>query len=234
MANISRVKLGSLECIQVINNSKAPYIVLLHGYGANADDLFSLWEIWQTAECNWIFPHGPQNVDFGGMWAGKAWFPIEQTALAHLGAPRSKELFANYFSEGIATSLKLLDEFLIHLSKHNEIVLGGFSQGAMMASHLLMNSSIHFKAIILMSATLLGVSKLQKLYNEENKNTPIFQSHGMNDAVLNIGGALDLKNHLLNKEMKVEYHEFMGGHEIPQSIVLEIKRFLAKNLNSST
>ena len=53
-----------------------------------------------------------------------------------------------------------------------------------------------------------------------------FQSHGEQDPVLSIEGAVGLKNLLTECGHEVKFFKFSGQHEIPPNILQETVRFL--------
>ena len=134
--------------------------------------------------------------------------------------------------EQIEKSLEQV-EGVLRLSQfqdHN-LVLLGFSQGAMMCSHLGHRLSEKIKAMVLFSGNILGESRLKESYASTENQFPVFQSHGNSDPVLGLNGATELRDFFTNQGHRVDYLEFSGGHEIPMEVLNRTKDFLAKNIN---
>jgi phospholipase/carboxylesterase len=60
--------------------------------------------------------------------------------------------------------------------------------------------------------------------------TPIFQSHGRTDALLPFSVAETLRDKLRTAGALVEWHQFVGGHEIPPGVLAELSMFLRARL----
>src|SRR5690606_23585762 len=72
--------ISGIETLCVENKDPTTAIVLLHGYGANMQDLYPLWEIWDNKKYNWYFPNGILPLPMGH-YEGRAWFSIDMEAL---------------------------------------------------------------------------------------------------------------------------------------------------------
>ncbi|EPJ32124.1 phospholipase/Carboxylesterase family protein, partial [Chlamydia psittaci 06-1683] len=99
-----------------------------------------------------------------------------------------------------------------------DIILGGFSQGAMITTHLILSSKIPYRGALICSGALL----LEKGW-ENNINlcakVPFIQSHGYQDTILPYYHGERL-NQLLSSRLHGEFISFNGGHEIP-AVVLQ-------------
>jgi phospholipase/carboxylesterase len=124
-------------------------------------------------------------------------------------------------------SLDNLKVEISHLkSNYNKIIMGGFSQGSMVALELFLTSNHLFDGLFLLSSALLDYS----FSSLHKSNCPIFQSHGVQDQVLKISLGRQLHNKLTPKS-KVEYMEFQGGHEIPPSVLEALYIYIQKQLS---
>lgn len=110
---------------------------LLHGFGATANDLVPLAPELAVAR-RWEFPHAPVPITVAGMSYGRAWFPRKEDQL-------QQALFGTYFQnlramepEGLAEAARavraLMDERGV---RWDHLILGGFSQGAMVVAEIL-------------------------------------------------------------------------------------------------
>lgn len=103
-------------------------VVLLHGYGANGDDLISLGRVWQKylPYTAFMAPNAPSACAHSPFF-GRQWFDLSQwTQEALLAGVRSAAPELNAFIDAELQKRNLGDE---------DLVIGGFSQGAMMALH---------------------------------------------------------------------------------------------------
>lgn len=228
-------KLGSIQCLENLNFSgpdgQEQWIILFHGYGADAYDLRSLSEVIQTPKpANWLFPQGVLEVPIGPGWTGRAWWPIDVMALQEAqmrGEPRD-------LSKENPESLPKLREKILEAIKQlkvpwNQIVIGGFSQGAMLATDIFLNAPEAPKGLIIMSGALICKDDWkQKAQNR--KGSKFFQSHGQSDGVLAHRGGAQLETMLISSGMEGRLMTFQGGHEIPMNVIAKMNEYL-KTLN---
>ena len=209
-------------CLESPNNDTA--VVMLHGYGASMNDLMPLWEMWHQPNFNWYFPNGVLALPMG-YYEGRAWFPIDMAKLQdaiNKGIPRD---MAGSVPEHFDETITVLQTFLNELkTRHKKIIVGGFSQGAMCASHLAVAAGSVVDGVVLMSGNLVAESKFPKAA----KSVPFYQSHGVQDPVLSAQGAKELETKLLNLGFQGKLVTFQGGHEIPMSVINGVKTFLTQ------
>ena len=87
-------------------------------------------------------------------------------------------------------------------------------------------------ALILMSGTLLAEA-IWKPRMPRLAGVPVFQSHGMHDAMLPCSVAELMRDELGAAGAKVSWHEFHGGHEIPPSVLDGVTALLATTGSTS-
>src|SRR5262245_8279285 len=130
---MARVQLGKLESLTRLGSTKGHNVVLLHGFGADASDLFPVAEVLDPDEnWNFYFPEAPIEVPIGDMWTGRGWFPISVRDL------ESGVDFTKVRPPGMDESARAVDDMLFHLNSE-KLVLGGFSQGAMISMEVALN-----------------------------------------------------------------------------------------------
>ena len=197
-----------------------PVIALLHGFGADFSDLATLAEWIQPSlktPHTWLFFNAPHTVELGPHMQGRAWFPL-----------RLAELEANGFDfetkqpEGMQKAVdRVLQALKDAAQKLNfqlsDLVLGGFSQGAMIASHVAAQSPTALKGLTLFSAALVDRSKLES--SRQLRKLSYFQSHGTQDPLLELNGAEKLERILIEQGARGMLLTFRGGHEIPQHVL---------------
>ena len=218
------VDIAGIEALRLKSNNSHTAIVFFHGYGANMHDLFPLWELWHQNDFNWYFPNGVQSLPMG-YYEGRAWFSIDMQKLEEAMRTGTHREMANSIPPELDETLHRMEHFILELAKtHKQIILGGFSQGAMCASHLAMKDSFVTDGLVLLSGSLLAQEKLPKA----TRAIPFYQSHGSNDPILPMSGAKELERKLHAMNFKGKLHEFQGGHEIPPTVIKDVKNFLAQ------
>lgn len=218
----SLVNIGNVETLQVIGKDPSVGVIFFHGYGANMHDLFPLWEIWHADKFNWYFPNGVHSLNMG-YYEGRAWFSIDIAKLEEaIRTGRHREMKTTVPPE-LDETLKTLEGLVMELSKkHKTIILGGFSQGAMCASHLAMNPNLKIDGLVLLSGSLLAEEKMPKVA----RAVPFYQSHGTQDPILSVDGARDLEQKLQSLNFQGKLQTFSGGHEIPPTVINGVRTFL--------
>ena len=128
-----REKIAGLDA--VVTGGEGPTVVLLHGFGAPGEDLMPLERVLQVpTETRFIFPGGAHSLDGG--WDGRAWWMIDVMAMQQaIRTGRARDLAAQVpdgLPEARAQLSAFLDEVAARFSPP-KLVLGGFSQGAMLS-----------------------------------------------------------------------------------------------------
>lgn len=224
-------QLGKLRCLEVNNNDEAPWVVLFHGYGADAEDLFSLHEMIPVkGEVNWLFPQGPLEVPIGPGWTGRAWWSIDMLAIQQLAARGETRDMSQECPPGLKNSAVKAFEALKQLGvPWNRVILGGFSQGAMLATELFLNAPEPPAGLVLFSGTLLNEPEWKEKA-AARKGAQYFMSHGEQDPVLGIKQARRLESLLSMSGMKGNLVSFSGGHEIPPVVIVKSGEYITRQL----
>jgi phospholipase/carboxylesterase len=224
-------RLGSIHCLEKnvsdnINNN-GTWLILFHGFGADAKDLFSLSEITPAPEnLNWLFPNGPLEVSIGPGATGRAWWPIDMAAFnAHIASGISRDMSKDTpvgLESAFEKSIKMIQDLR---TPWNKIIIGGFSQGAMLATELFLRAPESPKGLVFLSGTTLHADQWRDLATTR-KGVPFFMSHGDRDPVLGIKYAQMAETIFTQAGMIGRLHTFSGGHEIPEPILQKLGGFL--------
>jgi phospholipase/carboxylesterase len=128
--------------------------------------------------------------------------------------------------EARAKVIAMLDGVESALGVRGErVVLGGFSQGAMLACDVALHTDRELAGLVLLSTTLLCRNVWQPRV-AARKALPIFQAHGRADPLLPYALASELRDLLRGAGCEVQWVEFNGGHEIPSSVLQALGPFL--------
>lgn len=211
-----------------------PAIILLHGFGAPGDDLVPLADVMRApAGTRWLFPEGPLSLNMG-FGDSRAWWMIDMARLeADRAAGRIRDLSAEV-PPGLPQARESLEMFFTTLPRfisvdYKKMVIGGFSQGAMLSCDLVMRSAFPFAGLIQLSGSLLAKQDWRPSVGKRS-GLPVFQSHGTQDPILPYVMAERLRDALTLAGVSVEWHSFRGGHEIPDPIVNRLSEFITKVL----
>ncbi len=199
-------------------SNNAPLILLLHGYGADMNDLFSLASELPD-EALIIAPQAPHRLP----WGGYAWWNLQQ---AETGVKSDLDQAKR--------SIKTLELFLDQVQekyKYNrkKVILLGFSQGGMISYATAFRRPRFFSGVMALSSYLMP-----ELMPEEEPSgsmlPPFFISHGTEDPVLPLSGAHKSRDYLQSKGAEVEYHEYPMPHGINPDNLRDARKWIDGNI----
>ncbi len=205
-----------------------PVVVLLHGWGAPGDDLVPLGqEIAAPRGTRFVFPEAPLSLQMG-FGDSRAWWMLDlEQRQREIAAGHARDL-SRKVPEGLAEArtkvIALLDELERRLGA-KPIVLGGFSQGAMLACDVALHTGKPLAGLVMLSGTLLAADEWTPLM-PKRKGLKVFQSHGSMDQLLPSFMAESLRDLLTQAGLSVEWVGFRGGHEIPGVVLEKLGGFL--------
>lgn len=220
-------KLAGLEYYEFAPHEFDQTIILLHGYGADATDLVQLASAMKTpTQTQWLFLNAPQTVIIDSYMSGRAWFEIDILELSLVMQNGQFDNFTKAIPPGLSHVRQLILDFIkskgLDISK---TILGGFSQGAMVALDVTFHLDKNPKGLLLFSGSMINVHEWRQLA-PHRKGLRFFQSHGSNDPLLRIEIAKKLEGLLTNSGLKGRLIEFNGAHEIPMPIIEKAQEFL--------
>jgi phospholipase/carboxylesterase len=207
-----------------------PVAIFLHGYGAGGDDLVPLGQELVTGQrFRYIFPAAPLTLA-GGFMESRAWWPIDWEARERQIAECGKLDLSDEEPEGLTAVREWLIRLVSNLdtvlgSPAQQVVLGGFSQGAMLACDTALRSDLPLSGLVLLSPTLLA----QKIWVEQmpkRAGLPVFMSHGTGDPVLPYAMSDRLQQLLMGAGLQMTWTAFTGAHEIPLPVIKRLGWFL--------
>jgi len=195
MASLSGPRLAAA------NGRATELVVLLHGYGAEGNDLIGLAEHWRSRMpgTEFVAPNAPDRVP--GAPAGFQWFPISR-------------LDPHEMQGGVAMAAPRIEEFLnAELERlrlpPEQLVLAGFSQGAMLSLHLGLGRAIPPAAIIGFSGLLASPPP------DARPRPPVLLTHGSVDNVIPMNAMFAAAAVLGRAGVPVQWHLAPGmGHGI--------------------
>ena len=212
-------------------------VVLLHGYGAPGTDLVPLARsIAAPPGTLFVFPQAPANieVDEAGPYDGRAWWPIDIARLQVATLTGRLESLADEHPPGMDAARNRLGAFLEALLDAcklpgDRLVLGGFSQGAMLSCDLALREERALAGLVLLSGTVLCQDEWFPLL-ERRTGLPVLQSHSPDDPVLPFTLAERLHEALQSAGADARFVRFVGGHGVGQPVLDALGGFLRETL----
>ena len=210
-----------IESVPSGRSDKLPLVVVLHGRGADANDLADLAPILDgPGGYRFVFANAPRPFEpYPGMTFGYSWFD---------GWPPTPD--------SVAESRQLLLEFLGEIAQRfpprdGKIVLAGFSQGALMALDAGFRTPQPLAGIVAMSG---GLYEEQLPDLDARKDQRVLIVHGTLDDMVPVVAARRARRVLEDHGIEPEYHEFPMGHHVTPESMEVVREFMAAQLLLST
>jgi phospholipase/carboxylesterase len=199
-------------------------VVLLHGLGADGNDLIGLAPYWAPLipEAEFLSPHAPFPCDMAPY--GRQWFSLQDRSLEAVLA-------------GVRAAAPILDGFLDDALKArgldgSRLALVGFSQGTMMSLHVGLRREKSVAGILGYSGRLIGTEELAQ---EIRSRPPVFLLHGDADEIVPFESLALSKAALSGLHVPVETLARPGlGHSIDEVGLARGGDFLRRRLGGAT
>ena len=204
-------------------------LVLLHGYAMRPSDLAPFAHSIGLPAL-FLLPQGPVISPVGGY----AWWAVDLGAREAAIAAGPRDL-ADDHPRGLPAAReqlgRLLDAATVRF-RPRQLVLGGFSQGAMLSLDWVLRggpmgppASRQASALVLLSASLLSMSDWLPC-RDRLQNLPVFISHGAIDPDLAFAAGERVRDFVLESGARGTWVPFDGGHEIPLVVWRGLRKFL--------
>ncbi len=202
------------------NASKAPLVIMIHGYGSHENDLFSLKD-YLSPDVHYLSVRAPLSLGFGGF----AWYPINFDNLGKkesdtLKAKESRELLMRFIKE-FKAEYSLVD---------NPNWLLGFSQGAILSYSLALSYPNQFKAVMPLSGYIMKEIVPERFQEGAFQDMSLFISHGQEDDVIPIEAPRQGLPILEQLKINHIYREYKQGHGIGPENLQDLKSWFFKEL----
>ncbi|MBW6401134.1 prolyl oligopeptidase family serine peptidase [Roseomonas sp. HJA6] len=168
-------------------------VVLVHGFGADGNDLIDLGAMWAEAVPRALFvaPHAPQPCD--GIPYGRQWFPLWDRSPMQLEA-------------GVEAAAATLGRFVAQEAARlvlspGRVALMGFSQGAMTVLEAGLRGAVPDPACILAySGGMIGADRLAERIRGQ---PPVLLVHGEADEVVPVAATRMAESALIDAGVPV-------------------------------
>ncbi len=191
-------------------------------------DLLPLADELASTGMQCVFPQAPYQMP--GYPGGYAWFPRSPEALSAFATGAAFSDLSSFDPPGLAASARELAQVLDQLGALPEqTVVCGFSQGAMVATELVLGGHWERPAgLVILSGSLIARDRWYTQAPSRAEGLAVLQSHGTLDPVLPEHQARALAKLLSGAGADHEYVSFVGGHAIPDLVLSALKQFLLR------
>jgi phospholipase/carboxylesterase len=200
-------------------------VVLLHGYGADGNDLIEIGRQWRglLPDAAFVAPHAPEPCGMSPM--GRQWFALTMRD-------------PNERWRGVIKARPVLDAFLdAELARlgldESRLALVGFSQGTMMALHVGLRRRRAPASILGYSGALVGPEHLSEAVARDPGGAPppILLVHGDQDQLIPFEALFESAEELAKANIPCQWHLSLGvGHGIDNGGLRHGGLFIAKTL----
>lgn len=217
---------NELFCIEVeLNKPAQKTVIWMHGLGADANDFVPLipeLKLSATAAYKFIFPNADERaVTINGGYMMRAWYDILEMSIDRridtAGLNASRTQIQAIIEREIANGIRSED-----------IVLAGFSQGAVMALFTGLTYSKPLGGIIALSGYLTPETLTEG--HLSNKTIPIFMAHGTQDGVVPFALGKAAADQLYAAGYVIDWHSYAMQHTVCVEEVAAISGWLQKTL----
>ncbi|MCX8048313.1 MAG: alpha/beta hydrolase [Methylohalobius sp.] len=200
-------------------------VIWLHGLGADGHDFEPFaYQLKLPAAIRYVFPHAPiQPVTINGGLRMRAWYDIVSPNLWQqvdkAGIRRSQGLVTALIEEQIASDIA-----------PGRILVGGFSQGGVIALETGIRSDPLIAGIVVLSGY---VALPDELPEAPASAPPILMLHGRDDSIVPLSLAEQSQVRLVSKGYQVSGQTFPVGHSVSPEEIVVLRRWLWERLNQS-
>jgi phospholipase/carboxylesterase len=227
MGTMKRAKIAGLDVVLTggidrEGGGTGPLVVLMHGFGAPGDDLVGLHRVMRVPRTTrFAFPAAPHETHMMPGADSRAWWMIDMAEMQNAIASGDLHAMTERDPDGLDDARARIDALLTEIRatlSPSALVLGGFSQGSMLALDVALRTSQKIDALAILSGTLLARDIwIPKFKTLEGKR--VFQSHGRQDPILPFAIAEELSQELGKAGALTSFTPFRGGHEIPSQVL---------------
>ena len=199
-------------------------LILMHGLGADAEDLAPVAQylnLPDSVRLRVVLPDAPERpVTINGGMRMRAWYDIDPAAGLDSGrkdievsAGLARELIEREEARGIATE---------------RIVVGGFSQGGVIALETGLGHGKRLAGIVALSTYLHDAEHVAERVGLANAEAEIFMAHGRGDPMIPIHRAATSRSALDHLGYRVTWQEYPMGHELCIDEINALSAWLAQ------
>ncbi len=198
---------------------KPPLLLLLHGVGANEEDLMGLAPF-ADPRFLVISARAPRRYQGGGF----SWFDIHWNAsgftIATAQAEQSWHAVQQFIGEAVAA----------YGADPAQVYLAGFSQGAIISLGATLTSPQLVAGLVVMSGRWMPELGPQTAISAIAEK-PILVVHGQHDQVIPIQYGRAIRDFLQTLPVQLTYQEYPMGHEVAMESLQTITAWLARQLD---
>lgn len=201
-------------------------LIMLHGLGADAEDLAGIAGYLQLPDdlrLRFVFPDAPvRPVTLNGGVPMRAWYDIDPAAGPDSGA--------DDIAASVAFARALVQRETERGVAPERIVVGGFSQGGVIALETFLGSETRLAGVVALSTYLHDADRAAERVGLANAGGGVFMVHGRGDPMIPIHRAATSRTVLEGLGYDVRWHEYPMGHEVCMDELQDLSAWLTAHL----
>lgn len=214
----------TLNAIEINPSTTASKCVIwLHGLGADGSDFVPIvpeLHLPAALGVRFIFPHAPvMPVTLNNGYEMPAWFDIYDLS-------RLSKIDEAGINNSIETVVKIIAREEERGITSNNIILAGFSQGAVIALSAGLRHPKRLAGIIALSGYLPLADKVIGNASPANRETPIFVAHGSEDNVVPYSHGKGTYTALKRAGFAATWHSYEMQHSVCGEEVSDIGKWM--------
>ncbi len=201
---------------------KPPLLLLLHGVGANEQDLFGFTP-YVDERLMVISLRAPRSYQ----WGGYSWFDINWNA-------HGFSINTDQAHQSWQTVQTFIDQALETYGVDPErVYLAGFSQGAIISLGATLTQPRKIAGLVVMSGRWMPEIGPEAVVSELHQK-PILVTHGEYDQVIPVQYGRAIRDYLQTLPVALSYHEYPMGHEVSLDSLRTTTSWLTRELDQKT
>ncbi len=210
----------TLDCLKYEPKEPAQVsLIFMHGLGASGHDFQDFPQYLQIPNLaiRFIFPHAPkQPVTICGGATVPSWFNI-------VSLERSSRVDAEGIQKSSQHIQKFIQQELESGIKSENIIIGGFSQGGLIALYTSLFYPVKLGGVLALSTYF---PKPKQMPEKQGLETPILMTHGTQDTVIPYDIADESRQVLEGLGAKLQWREYAMAHEVCSEEIQDIQNWV--------
>lgn len=198
-------------------------VIWLHGLGADGNDFAPIvpeLHLPDQLGIKFIFPHAPvMPITINNGYEMRAWFDISHNGISvdidRIGMEQSVAAINHLITEEEASGIT-----------SNNIMLAGFSQGAVIALMTGLQYPKPLAGVIALSGLLPHADQIIANGTAANRKLPIFIGHGSLDQMVPLPLSKQAYDDLVSASYPAEWHQYPMAHSVCAEEINDISKWI--------
>ena len=203
-------------------------VIWLHGLGADGSDFVPVvpeLKLPESVNIRFVFPHAPvRPITINQGYHMRGWYDITSLDIANRdddeGIRQSAQIMSQLCDEQIASGIAA-----------NRIIFAGFSQGGAIALFAGLRYPQKLAGIMALSTYLPLGDTLAQEASAENRDTPIFMAHGLNDDIVAYEFGIRSCSRLKQQNYPVQWSDYPMAHSVSIEEIRDIGNWITETLS---